>query len=72
MNPFENKWLLPAVIGGVLTQLSVVYIPWLQTIFYTVPLSLLDWALIFALAPLKLVGIEIAKKWFIKSVRSKH
>ncbi|MBD3273348.1 HAD-IC family P-type ATPase [Candidatus Dependentiae bacterium] len=65
MNPFKNKWMLPAIILGLFTQISVVYLPWLQKLFYTVSLNIYEWIIIFILALIKITGIEIAKYFFI-------
>ncbi len=40
---FSNKWLVLAVIVSVLLQLAVVYLPSMNLIFKTVPLSLIEW-----------------------------
>lgn len=65
MNPFSNKWMLPAIIIGLCIQLSVVYIPFLQKLFSTIPLGLMDWVIIMGLALVKITAIELTKEWFI-------
>ncbi len=65
MNPFSNHWLNAAVIGGFIMQLAVVYLPPLQSLFSTVSLNFFEWVIIFGLASIKLVAIEITKKFFI-------
>ncbi len=40
---FSNKWLVGAVMLSVGLQLAVVYVPWLNSLFSTVPLSAMDW-----------------------------
>lgn len=40
---FSNKWLWAAVLLSVLLQVAVIYIPFLQQAFSTVPLSFADW-----------------------------
>jgi len=42
---FSNKWLVAAIFGSFLLQLAVIYTP-LAKVFGTVPLELLDWAVI--------------------------
>lgn len=44
-NPFQNKYLVLAVLSSVLLMLGVFYIEPLQPIFKTVPLGLREWAL---------------------------
>ncbi len=46
---FSNKYLVGAVGISLLMQLAVIYIPFLQRIFQTVPLTLEQWALIIVL-----------------------
>ena len=58
---FENKWLLAAVALSLFTHVLVIYVPFLQTAFHTVPLSLLDWAIATGLASTLLIGMEIVK-----------
>ena len=36
---FENKWLLAAVALSLFTHVLVIYVPFLQKAFHTVPLS---------------------------------
>ena len=66
MNPFKNKWLNLAVVGGLLVQLAAIYLPSMQRLFSTVSLGKTEWMIILALALVKITGIEITKDWFIK------
>ncbi len=65
-NPLKNKWLIPAVLFGLITQLMVVYLPSLQKLFYTIPLNLFEWIIIISLSLIKIIAIEITKIFFIK------
>lgn len=40
---FSNKWLLLAIAGSIALQAAVVYLPFANAIFRTVPLALMDW-----------------------------
>ncbi|MTH52683.1 calcium-translocating P-type ATPase, SERCA-type [Bacillus mangrovi] len=51
-NPFENMYLVWAVISSVILMLAVIYYPPLQPIFKTVPIVLRDWVLILGMASL--------------------
>ncbi|WP_036737297.1 cation transporting ATPase C-terminal domain-containing protein, partial [Paenibacillus zanthoxyli] len=44
-NPFQNKYLVLAVLSSVLLMLAVMYISVLQPIFKTIPLGFRDWSL---------------------------
>ena len=58
---FTNRYLIGAFTLVVVTLLGLIYIPSLQAIFQTFPLTLRDWALIGALALLPLVVMETVK-----------
>ncbi|AST92111.1 MULTISPECIES: calcium-translocating P-type ATPase, SERCA-type [Sutcliffiella] len=64
-NPFENMYLVVAVLSSVLLMLIVIYYPPLQTIFHTVYLDPKEWLLILGLASLPtflLVGSLFTRK----------
>jgi Ca2+-transporting ATPase len=58
---FENLWLMGAVALSLFTHVLVIYVPFLQTAFHTVPLSLLDWAIAAGVAATLLIGMELVK-----------
>ncbi|WAA13661.1 calcium-translocating P-type ATPase, SERCA-type [Fervidibacillus halotolerans] len=49
-NPFENLYLVGAVLSSIILMLVVIYIPTFQPIFHTVPILLKDWLLILGMA----------------------
>ncbi|MDA1475598.1 calcium-translocating P-type ATPase, SERCA-type [Bacillus changyiensis] len=49
-NPFENIYLLGAVLSSILLMLVVIYYPPLQPIFHTVPILMTDWLLIIGMS----------------------
>jgi Ca2+-transporting ATPase len=51
-NPFENMYLVLAVLSSLLLLLVVIYYPPLQPIFHTVALPITDWLLIVGLSAL--------------------
>jgi len=60
---FTNPWLLLAWVGNFALQVSVVYVPFLQRAFHTVPLALADWVLILVVAaPVFLITETV--KWY--------
>ncbi|MED3647021.1 calcium-translocating P-type ATPase, SERCA-type [Halalkalibacterium halodurans] len=54
-NPFENKYLVLAVLSSVLLMLIVIYYPPLQQVFHTVPLTGREWLLIIGMAAIPTV-----------------
>ena len=66
LNPFTNKWLFGGVLLSILIQIAVVYVPFLQSVFSTVPLGLADWTRIVAVSSLGFVLME-AGKFFISA-----
>ncbi len=63
---FSNPWLLLAWVGNLILQVCVVYVPFLQHAFHTVPLALTDWGLILMVAA-PVFGITEAVKWYRRS-----
>jgi Ca2+-transporting ATPase len=58
---FTNRWLWLAVIIGALLQIAVVYIPFLQRPFGTVPLRPVDWLLCVVISSTVLWLYEVVK-----------
>jgi P-type Ca2+ transporter type 2C len=58
---FTNRSLIYAILSTVLLQLAAIYVPFMQTAFRTVPLSLSDWGLIIPLASTTLIVMELTK-----------
>ena len=58
---FSNKWMIYATVGSLALLLAVVYLPFLQPIFSTVPLGLDQWVYILPLMLLPSTGAEVAK-----------
>ncbi|MFC1937842.1 cation-translocating P-type ATPase, partial [Chloroflexota bacterium] len=58
---FRNRWLLVTITAAILLQLAVVYAPFMQVAFSTVPLSIDKWG-IAILAAGSLFVIEEARK----------
>ncbi|WP_017727249.1 calcium-translocating P-type ATPase, SERCA-type [Halalkalibacterium ligniniphilum] len=54
-NPFENIYLVIAVLSSTLLMLIVIYYPPLQTVFHTVSLSVREWLLILGMAAIPTV-----------------
>jgi len=58
---FTNKALIYAVLTTVILQMMVIYVPFLQFAFSTVPLSSSELGIILALASTTLISVEILK-----------
>jgi Ca2+-transporting ATPase len=58
---FSNRWLWLAVLVSLLLQLAVVYLPFLQRPFGTVPLTPAEWAVCLAVASTVLWLRELVK-----------
>jgi Ca2+-transporting ATPase len=72
LGPLSNPWLLYAVGFSLLLHLGIIYIPFLEPIFHTVPLGLRDWALMLAISALPLVFMEIYKPLYALVKRIRH
>lgn len=59
---FSNRYLVGGVAISSLLLIAAVYLPPLQMILATKPLSLIDWAIIFAIAFVEILLIAVSKK----------
>ncbi len=62
-----NYWLWVANAAGLALQLVVLYVPFLQKLFSTVPLHLNDWLMVIGFACVQFLIIEMAKVFFLTS-----
>ena len=60
-NPFSNLYLVGALGVVVALQLAALYMPFLQTILHTVPLTLSDWLICLCIASSVIVVEELRK-----------
>jgi P-type Ca2+ transporter type 2C len=58
---FQNGWLLGAIVLSLLAHVAVIYVPFLQVAFHTVPLNARDWLVATGVASLLLIGMELIK-----------
>lgn len=61
----SNRPLIGAVLGTVVLQLGVIYLPWCNAIFKTAPLDAIELLVCFLLALVVFVAVEI-EKWLIR------
>jgi Ca2+-transporting ATPase len=62
MNPLGNKTLLLGIAGSIISILAVVYIPFMQSIFLTRPLTFESWGMVLGAGLLVVVAAEVMKK----------
>ena len=65
---FTNKLLLGSVLLTLVLQMGVVYIPFLQQIFHTTPLSAVELTISLLASLLVFAGVEI-QKWYLRRSR---
>ncbi|MBN1170022.1 cation-transporting P-type ATPase [Candidatus Micrarchaeota archaeon] len=58
---FTNKYLNVAIIGSILIQLCVIYVPEINQIMKTEPLNLMDWMLIVGISSTLFILFEVLK-----------
>lgn len=69
--PLSNQWLLGAVLLTFALQMATVYIPFLNPIFHTMPLTLNQLGLCLILSTIVFFAVELEKwikrhGWFIR------
>jgi P-type Ca2+ transporter type 2C len=57
----DNIWLIGAVLLSLFMHVLVVYVPFMQIAFHTVPLTLADWVIATAVASTLLLVMELVK-----------
>ena len=62
---FSNRFLLLGELVGVAIMCAISYVPFLQNIFKTAPLTLVDWA-ILVVAAVTLFFAEEGRKWYLR------
>lgn len=65
ISPFSNPWLTLGIIASVSIQLCVIYLPFMQNIFGTMPLNWMQWCLIVGISSFGFFMMEISK-FFVK------
>ncbi|MDA9101272.1 cation-translocating P-type ATPase [Omnitrophica bacterium] len=59
---FSNRWLVVALVGSLLIQVLILYIPPFQAVFGTVALGLIDWVLIIFIVLITSILGKIIRK----------
>ncbi len=68
---FSNRWLIVATVFVLSLQFALVYMPFMQFIFKTVPLSARDWAFIMVTSA-PIVIMEEIRKWIVRVWERRH
>lgn len=58
---FSNKYLIYSLLGGILIQVIIIYIPFLAEAFKVTPLRFIDWLLMLGIIAVFMLANEIAK-----------
>ena len=66
INLFSNKFLVGAIILGILMLIFAIYFPPFQVLLKTVPLGINDWLIVILFGTIDLGLIEATKWYFIK------
>jgi Ca2+-transporting ATPase len=64
IGPFSNPYLVAAVGGSIVVLLITIFIPFLNPIFNTTPLTLQEWSVVLGLALIPAVTEEFTKLYF--------
>lgn len=70
-NPFQNRYLVLAVLSSVLLMLAVMYVPVLQPVFKTVPLTFREWCLVLVMSGIPTFLMGAGSVWGGKKNRSR-
>jgi Ca2+-transporting ATPase len=62
---FSNLPLLGAILGTVLLQLAVIYLPWFNAVFKTAPLTAVELGICCLLALTVFAAVE-GEKWLLR------
>jgi Ca2+-transporting ATPase len=63
---FENRFLNLSIIGSILLQISIIYIPFLQKVFSTASLNLYNWIIILLSSAIPVILINIINEIIYK------
>ena len=67
---FKNKWVVRGILFEVLVLLSIVYVPYLQGLFGTISLGIVEWLYLVAFIPVMFLAEE-ARKYFARRYGSR-
>jgi P-type Ca2+ transporter type 2C len=70
LNSLKNRWLVYALLGSMTLQALAIYLPPLQKVFNTVPLSAFDWLMVLFAALVPTLLIDMVK--VLRGRRTSH
>ena len=70
-NPFQNKYLVLAVLSSIILMVVVMYLPVLQPVFKTVPLNFREWCLVLVTAGIPTFVMGAGSVWSGNRKRSR-
>jgi Ca2+-transporting ATPase len=57
----SNRWLVMAIVTGIVLQIAAIHLPFMQTLFRTTPLSTIEWFFVVLVASTVLWAEELRK-----------
>jgi len=69
---FSNRWVWVGIASQILILSSIIYIPALQNVFGTYPLTIQNWGFLLLLAPLPLLAEEARKNLLTRTGANKN
>ncbi len=61
INLLNNRWMILGIIGMILLQLAFTYLPFMNRVFFSAPISLIAWAEVLGIATFTFFFIEFVK-----------
>ena len=58
---FKNKWIIRGILFELVVMISIVYIPFLQTIFGTTQIGIYEWIYVLSFIPIMFFAEELRK-----------
>ncbi len=69
---FSNRWMVVAVLTSLMLLVGVIYLPFLQPVFNTVPLGWLEWEIVLPLLLVPAVVAELTKMISTRRARAEQ
>ncbi|MFA5829292.1 MAG: cation-transporting P-type ATPase [Candidatus Gracilibacteria bacterium] len=66
---FKNKKLIGAILISIILTIVIIQAPFLQSFFHTTSLDLEEWLIVMC-APLLIIGLEEARKAYVRNIKA--